>query len=69
MLLMRFPKYRFVPQQVLDLGEERGLLVVMVRLDKLEPGEAVPNKVGLVLVENERGLVVDGIVATEDRVV
>ena len=69
MLLMSFPKYRFVPQQLLDLGEERGLLVVMVRLDKLEPGEAVPNKVGLVLVENERGLVVDGIVATEDRVV
>ena len=52
MLLMRFPKYRFVPQQLLDLGEERGLLVVMVRLDKLEPGEAVPNKVGLVLVED-----------------
>lgn len=69
MLLMRFPKYRFVPQQLLDLGEERSLLVVMVRLDKLEPGEAVPNKVGFVLVEDERGLVVDGIVATEDRVV
>ena len=50
MLLMCFPKNRLVPQQLLDLGEERGFLVVMVRLDKLEPGEAIPNKIGLVLV-------------------
>ena len=41
----------------------------MVRLDKLVPGEGVADKVGLVLVEDERGLEIDGVVAAEDRVV
>ncbi len=68
-LLMCLPQDGLVPEQLLNLGEERGFLVVMVRLDKLEPGETVTNKVGLVLVQDERGLVVNGIVAAEDRVV
>ena len=68
-LLMCLPQDGLVPEQLLNLGEERGFLVVMVRLDKLEPGETVANKVGLVLVQDERGLVVNGIVAAEDRVV
>ena len=66
---MCLPQDGLVPEQLLNLGEERGFLVVMVRLDKLEPGETVANKVGLVLVQDERGLVVNGIVAAEDRVV
>lgn len=41
----------------------------MVRLDELEPGKAVTNEVGLVSVSDERGLVINGVVATEDRVV
>ena len=69
MLLVCFLEYRLVFQQLLNLGEQYIFLVVMVRLDKLEPGEAVANKIGLVLVGNERGLVVDRIVTAEDRVV
>src|SRR5690606_17545269 len=56
-------------QQLLDLGEQYIFLVVMVRLHKLEPSEAVANKIGPVLVGNERGLVVDRIVTAKDRVV
>lgn len=68
-LLVCFFKYRLVFQQLLDLGEQCIFFVVMVRLDKLEPGETVANEIGLVLVGNERGLVVDGVVTAEDRVV
>jgi hypothetical protein len=68
-LLVCFLKYRLVFQQLLNLGEQYIFLVVMVRLDKLEPGEAVANKIGLVLVGYERRLVVDRIVAAKDRVV
>jgi hypothetical protein len=69
MLLVCFLEHGLVVQQLLDLGEERGLLVVMVRFDELEPGEAVPDEISLVLVLNDGGLVVDGVVAAEDRVV
>ena len=67
--LVCFLEYRLVFQQLLNLDEQYIFLVVMVRLDKLEPGEAVANKISLVLVGNERGLVVDRIVAAKDRVV
>lgn len=69
MLLMCVLKDGLVVQKLFDLGEQRRLLVVMVRLDELEPGKAVANKVGLVLFGDERGLVIDGVVAAEDRVV
>jgi hypothetical protein len=69
MLLVGLLEYRLVVQQLLDLGEQCSLLVVMVRLDELEPGEAVPDEVGLVLVENNRRLAVDGVVTTENRVI
>jgi hypothetical protein len=69
MLLVCVVKDGLVLQQLLNLGEQRRFLVVMVRFDELEPGKAVADEVGFVLVGNERGLVVDGIVAAEDRVV
>jgi hypothetical protein len=69
MLLAGFFKYRFVLQQLLDLGEQGSLLVVMVRLNELEPGEAVADEVSLVLIENNRRLVVNGVVTTENRVI
>ena len=66
MLFVRFLEYLFVLQQLFDLGEQRSLLVVVVRLDELVPGQAVANKVGLVLVGNDRSLLVDGVIAAED---
>ena len=69
MLLMSFLKDSLVLQQVLDLGEQRLLFVVMMRLDESVPGQAVADKVGLVLVGNMGSLLVDGVVAAEDRVV
>lgn len=50
MLLVRLLEDGLVLKHLLDLGEEVGLLVVVVRLDKLEPCKAVADKVGLVLV-------------------
>lgn len=69
MLLVRLGKDIFVVQQVLDLGEERLLFVIVVGLDKLEPGLGVSHKVCLVGPLDQWGLVVDGVVSTEDRVV
>jgi len=69
MLLVRFLEYRLVLQQLFDLGEQRSFLVVVVRLDELVPGQAVADEVGLVLVGNDRGLLVDGVVAAEDGIV
>jgi hypothetical protein len=69
MLLVGFLEYRLVLQQILDFGEQSSLLVVMVRLDELEPGEAVADKVGLVLIKNNRRLAVDGVITTENRVI
>ena len=69
MFLVRLLKDGLVVQQLLDLGEERGLLVVVVRFDELEPGETVSDKVGFVLVLDNRGLVVNGVVTAQNRVV
>lgn len=69
MLLVCFCKNGLVLQQFLDLGEERGLLIIVVRLDKLDPGKAVTGKVGPVSFGHDPSLVVDGVVAAEDRVV
>jgi hypothetical protein len=69
MFLLCFLEYRLVIQEVLDLGEQAEFLVVMVRLDELEPGKAVANKVCLVSVGNERSLAVDRVEAAENRVV
>jgi len=52
MLLVGLHKDGLVAQHLLDLGEQGGLLVVVVRLDKLVPGEGVADKVGFVLVED-----------------
>jgi len=68
-LLVRVCEDGLVVQQLLDLGEERFLLVIVVRLDKLVPCEGVPHEVGLVVVLHVRCLVVDGVVPSEDGVV
>lgn len=69
MLLVCLVKYGLVIQQLLDLGEQRLLLIVMVRLDELEPGQGVTDEVGLIGILNVGRLEVDGVVATEDGVV
>jgi hypothetical protein len=66
MFLVCFFEYCLVSQHFLHLGEQCRLFVVMVGFDELVPGEAVADKGGLVLVEDDRGLVIDGVVATED---
>lgn len=69
MLLVRLGPDRLVVEQLLDLLEEHLLLVVVVRDDKLVPGQAVADEVGLVGVRDVRGLEVDAVVAAQDGVV
>jgi hypothetical protein len=69
MLFVRLLKHRLVVQKLLDLGEQRRLLIVMVGFDELEPGKTVANKVCLILVGNKGGLVIYRIVTAENRIV
>lgn len=69
MLLVSCGPDRIITQQVLDLGEQIILLIVVVRLDEAEPCLRVSNEGGLVGVLNVRGLEVDGVEATDDGVV
>lgn len=69
MLLVRLFKDGLVLQQLLHLGEERLLLVIVVGLDEFVPDQSISDKIGLVLVQEVWCLLVDGVVAAEDRVV
>lgn len=69
MLLVRLSPHSFIPKQVLHLGEQILLLIVMMGLDKTEPGLRVSDKVGLVGILDMRGLEVDGVEATDDGIV
>jgi len=69
MLLVCFHEDGVVFEELLNLCEQRSLLIVVVGFDKFVPSEAVADEVGLVLFGNERGLVVDGVVAAEDRII
>ena len=69
MLLVRFSPDLPVIQHLLHLGEQVGLLVIMVRLDKAEPRQSITDKINLLGLLNVRGLQVDGVEATNDAVV
>jgi hypothetical protein len=69
MFMMRLLPDRLFPKQFLDLGEEVVLLIVMVRLHKLEPGLGIADKVSLVRVFNMRSLEVNGIKSSNDGIV
>jgi len=69
MLVVRLLKNGLIVQHLLHFGKQILLLVVVVRLDKLVPREAVPDERCLVFVEDVGRLLVDRVVAAEDRVV
>lgn len=58
-----------VLEHLLDLGEQRHFLVVVVRDDELVPGQAVSDEVGDVGGLDVRGLLVDGVETAENGVV
>lgn len=68
MLLVSFRPDRLIAQQVLDLGEQIVLLIVVMRLDETEPCLRIPNESGLVLSFNIRCLEVDAVVAANDGI-
>ncbi|KAJ2988984.1 hypothetical protein NUW58_g3700 [Xylaria curta] len=61
--------YSPVAQHLLDLGKQRCLLVIVVGFHELVPGQGVTDEVDLVNVFDVWGLLIDGVVATENRVV
>ena len=69
MFMMRLLPDRFFAEQFLDLGEEVVLLIVVVRLHKLEPGLGITDEISLVGVLNMRSLKVDGIESSNDGIV
>ncbi len=69
MLLVRPGPDVVVVENLLHLGEEHGLLVVVVRLDELVPRQGVADEGGLVLVTDVRGLLIDAVVAAQDGIV
>ena len=69
MFLVCLLKHRLVLQQLLNLCKQRLFLIVVMRLDKLVPDQRISDEVGLVVVEKVGGLLIDGVVAAEDRVV
>lgn len=69
MLLVRLGPDGLVIQHPLDLGEQRRLLVIVVRLHKLVPRQRVADEIGLIDIFDVGRLLVDGVVAAEYRVV
>lgn len=69
MLMMGLVPNWLVTEKLLDLGEEVVLLIIMVRLDELEPSLRISNEVGLVGILYVRSLEVDGIEATNNGIV
>jgi len=65
---MRLVKHRLVSKSLFDFGKESVLLIVVVRLYELVPGETITNEIGLVVVGDGEGLMEDGIVPAKDRV-
>lgn len=69
MLLVRLVKDGLVVEELLDLGEQGLLLVIVVRLDELKPGQGVADEVGLVRVLHVWCLQVDAVVSSKDGIV
>ncbi len=69
MLFVRVGPDGLVGQQVLNLDEEGGLFVVMVRGHELVPCAAVADKGGAIGGGDVRGLAVDGVEAAENGIV
>ena len=69
MFMMGLLPNRLFAKQLLDLWEEVVLLIVMVRLHKLEPGLRITDKVSLVGVLNMRSLEINGVEASNDGIV
>lgn len=69
MLMVCFLPDRVFAKQLLDLGEEVVLLIVVMRFHKLEPGLGITNKVSLVGILDVGSLEVDGVEAPNDGVV
>jgi hypothetical protein len=68
MFLVRLHEDGGVLQELLCLGEETGVLVISVRLQKFVPREAVPDKSGFVSVRDMSCLMVDRIIPAKERV-
>lgn len=68
-LLVRLVKDGLVVEELLDLGEQGLLLVIVVRLDELKPGQGVADEVGLVRVLHVWCLQVDAVVSSKDGIV
>lgn len=66
MLLVSFRPDSFIAQKFLDLGKQVILLIIVMRLDKLEPSLTIPNEIGLVDILNVGRLEVNGVVAAND---
>lgn len=56
-------------QQVLDLGKQVELLIIVVGLDKFEPSQGIAHKIGLVGIAYMRSLQIYAVVAAKDGVV
>ena len=69
MLLVRLGPDVLVAQKLLYLGKKGCFFVVMVRLDKLEPGKRVPYEVCLVCLLDMWSLLPNRVVAAEDAIV
>src|SRR3569833_2343650 len=65
---MRLSPDGLVVKELLYFGEEDGLFVVVVRLDKLVPRLGVAYEIRLVLVPHVGRLLIDAVVTAEDRV-
>lgn len=62
-------KNRLVLQEFFNLGEEVCFLIVVVRLDKLEPGQTVSDEISPICFLDMGNLVVDRVVPSNDGVV
>lgn len=69
MLFVGLFKDSFVIQEILNLGEQVQLLVIVVRLDEFEPRQGIAHKIGLVGVAYVRRLQINAIEATKDGIV
>jgi len=69
MFMKGFIPYALLVKDMLDLGEEFCFLVVVMAFHKPVPGEAVANKVRVVLGKNVWCLKIDRVEATKDGIV